>query len=82
MWIFSHNILLSRYLINREVAHYVLLSRNVNMQRIRFAFVLREVFDFVRYDDSTEEFVRFRPKVFKYTFHVYSNPNLNMSTQL
>ena len=34
----------------REVAHYDLLSRNVNMQRIRLAFMLREIFDIAHYD--------------------------------
>ena len=34
----------------REVAHYVLLSRNVNMQKIRLAFTLREIFDIAHYD--------------------------------
>ena len=34
----------------REVAHYVLLSRNVNTQRIRLAFTLREIFHIAHYD--------------------------------
>ena len=49
-------------LINREVAHYVLLSRNVNMQRIALTFMLREIFDLAHYDTSTEDFARVEAK--------------------
>ena len=46
----------------REVAHYVLLSRNVNMQRIALTFMLREIFDLAHYDTSTEDFARVQAK--------------------
>ena len=37
--------------------HYVLLSRNVNMQRIGLTFKLREIFDIAHYDSIIEECV-------------------------
>ena len=36
---------------SREVVHYVLLSRNVNMQRIALTFMLWEIFDLAHYDN-------------------------------
>ena len=56
---------------NREVAHYVLLSRNVNMQRIGLTFKLREIFDIAHYDSIIEECVHIKSKVFKCMFDVH-----------
>ena len=47
---------------NREVAHYVLLSRNVNMQRIALTFMLREIFDLAHYHTRTKDFERVQAK--------------------
>ena len=43
--------------VNREVVHYVLLSRNVNMQRIGLTFKLQEIFDIAHYDSIIKECV-------------------------
>ena len=61
---------------NREVAHYVLLSHNVNMQRIGLTFILREIFDLAHYNVCV---MCIQKNVHS---HVYSKNILNLTKHL